>query len=417
MSELLTPATAILLPASSIAVYSIDSATLQAARDLEQDWRFARVEIYTQEGSVQAAIDNYKESSSPSLIIIQTETIDNTFTDQLAELAGLCDEGTSAIVVGPDNDVNLYRRLIDMGVSDYLVKPLETPVLAEVIAKSLIAKIGVTGSRLIAFIGAKGGVGASSLARASACGVSEILGQKTVLLDAAGGWSTLGVGFGFEPTASLAQAVRAAENDDETNLKRMLHKASEKLSVLATGIDAMFEASPDAEQFEKLIDMLMIRYPAVLIDLSQADDFLQKTVLTRANQIIVVATPTLSALRQARTLIQEVKDIRGGDEGSVELVINMQGLSSAHEVSKDDIQKALERLPAAIIPFDAKMFLGNENESRKLSDDKVARILIEKNLIPFLAKVLDLDAKVDKEAPVVKAGMLGGILGKLKNKS
>lgn len=418
MSEVENQATSILLPTSTVAVYAKDQKTLQAARDLVTDWRFARVNVQDEEGDVEDAIGAYQDVASPELIIIQTDTIDSSFTERLEVLAGNCSEGTSAIIIGPDNDVNLYRRLIDMGVSDYLVKPVSMQDLSKVVAKALIEKIGVTGSRLIAVLGAKGGVGASIVSEALACGISEIVGQKTMLLDTAGGWSTLSVGLGFEPSTTLTEAVRAAENNDEDSLKRMLHMVNDKLSVLATGGDVMLEPTVSAEQLEKLIDMLMIKYPVVVVDLSQSAEVLQKAVLSRANQILVTSTPTLPALRLARSLIHEIKEVRGGHDEDVSLIVNMQGQASANEVSKADIQKAMEFNVAAYLPYDPKMFLGNESESRKLTDDKAARALIQTTLLPVVKQSLSSEIPANDDGNGDDGGgFLGGMLGKLKTKS
>ena len=418
MSDAENQATHILLPSSTVAVYSKDQETLQAARDLENDWRFARVNVQDEEGDVEAAIEAYQDVSSPTLIIIQTDTIDESFTERLEVLAGNCQEGTSAIVIGPDNDVNLYRRLIDMGVSDYLVRPVSTEDLSTVIAKALVEKIGVTGSRLIAVVGAKGGVGASIISEALACSLSDIVGQKTILLDTSGGWSTLSVGLGFEPSTTLSEAVRAAENNDEDSLKRMLHMASDKLHVLATGGDVMLEPTVNAEQLESLLDMLMVKYPIVVADLSQSSEVLQKAVLTRANQILITATPTLPALRLARSLMHEIKEVRGGEDEDISLIINMQGQASGNEVSKADIQKAMEFPVAAYLPYDAKMFLGNESESRKLTDDKAARALIQNTLLPVVKKSLNTEMpENENDEAASDGGLLGSVLGKLKAKA
>ncbi len=236
------------------------------------------------------------------------------------------------------------------------------------------------------------------------------------MLDTAGGWSTMSVGLGFEPSTTLCEAVRAAENNDEDNLKRMLHHVSDKLSVLATGGDVMLEPTVTGAQLESLIDMLMVKYPVVIVDLSQSAEVLQKTVLTRASQILVTSTPTLPALRLARSLIQEVREVRGGEDDDVSLLINMQGQAAANEVSKNDIEKAMEFSVAAYLPYDAKMFLGNESESRKLTDDKDARALIEKTLLPVLSGFIanDVDGEADAQE---QGGLLGGLLGKLKAKS
>ncbi len=415
MSESDNQATSILLPSSKLAVYSKDPTTLEAAQGLEDDWRFARVRIAGEEGGVESAIQVYHEISSPDLIVIQTDTIDEGFTEKLGELAGHCDEGTSAIIIGPDNDVNLYRKLIDMGVSDYMVRPVSTEDLAEVVAKALIEKIGVTGSRLIALTGAKGGVGTTIIAEALACGVSDILGQKAMLLDTSGGWSTLGVGLGFEPSTTLDEAVRAAENNDEDSIKRMLHNVDERLQVLATGGDVMLEDTVTPEQFEALIDMLMVKCPTVIVDVSHSPAALQRCVITRANQIMVVSTPTLPALRLARSLIQEVRQVRGGDHGEVSLIINMQGQAASSEVSKNDIEKAMELSVAAYLPFDSKVFLNNESESKKLTEDKAARDIIDKHLLPLVRK--HLAAAESSEQPEEDGGFLDGILGKLKKKA
>lgn len=408
--------TSILLPESSIAVFSKDPETLESARALEGDWRFARVVVGVEEGSIGNAIASYEEFESPDLLIIQTDTIDEAFTAKLEELAGCCDEHTAAIIIGPVNDVYLYRRMIDMGISDYLVKPIAADVMAEVSAKTLIEKIGVKGSRLIAFIGAKGGVGTTLLCQAAACGVSSFLDQKTFLFDTCGGWSTLSVGIGFEPSTTMSEAARAADAQDEDSLKRMIFNVSDKLSVLASGGDVMLESNVTPAQLENMIDLFMMKYPVVFIDLSQSSQMLQKVVLARAHQIQVVSSQSLVSLRQCRSLIQEIKDLRGGEEAGIELLINMQGLATSEEVPKSDIESAMDLKVAAFVPFDAKLFQGNESESRKITDNKEGAVLVKSTLLPIVQKIVAADFDEEDEAGKEAKGLLGGFINKLTSK-
>lgn len=406
----------ILLPEASVAVYSRHKDTLEAARQITTDWRFARVKVAAQEGDVESAAAIFKQQASPDLVIVQTDTIDAAFTEHLEDLAGSCDESTSAIVVGPVNDVYLYRRLIDMGVSDYLVQPVQTKILCDVIAKALIEKKGATGSTLIGFMGAKGGVGTSALATASAWGAADILGHKTVLLDAAGGWSVLSVGLGFEPSTTLSSAARAAAGNDEDSLKRMLFKAGDKLSVLATGSDAMLGAAVEPSQLEVLIDMLMTKYPVVIVDLSQTPPDVQRAIASKANQVVVVSTPALPSLRLARSLVHELKDLRGKDDKGIELIINMQGKALSNEVPKKDIEKAMELKVSALISFEPKLFMGSESESKKLNADKSGELIIKMSLLPVLQKVLDGDVPYGDGQDTENKGFLGSLMGKLKAK-
>jgi len=407
---------AVLLPESSVAVFSKDKETLESARTLETDWRFARVVVGVEEGNIDSAIQSYQEFESPDLLIIQTDSMDEGFMAKLEELASHCDEDTAAIIVGPVNDVYLYRKMIDMGISDYLVKPIAADVMAEVCAKTLIEKIGVKGSRLIAFIGAKGGVGTSLLCQAAASCASEFLDQKTFLLDTCGGWSTLSVGLGFEPATTLVEAARASDAQDEDSLNRMIHTVSDKLSVLASGGDVMLDQSLSPEQLENMVDLLMVKYPVVFVDLSQSSQALQRVVLSRAHQINVVSSQSLVSLRQGRSLIQEIKDLRGGDGEGVELIINMQGLASAQEVPKKDIESAMDLKVSAFLPFDAKMFQGNESASRRITDDQDGASLIKKTILPILQNVITSGVVMNDDDDDEEKGFLGGLINKLSSK-
>lgn len=407
--------TNILLPTATVDLFLRDSETTQSAKSLQDDWRFARVAISVEEGDVETAIKSYQDTKSPSLIIIETDTTDESFTSRLEALAEFCDEGTSAIVIGPVNDVNLYRSLTSMGVSDYLVKPVPVESLSDIIAENLIDKLGASGSRLIAVMGAKGGVGTSALTQGLAWGLSETLDQKTFLMDAAGGWSSLSVGMGFEPASTLYEAVRAAGDKDEDTLGRMFFKANDKLDVLSVGSDTMLETSVQAPQYEELIDLMMIKYPVVIVDLSSAIPSLKRTVINRAHEIILVTTPTLSSLRSTRSLLQEIKLLKGGDLSPVDLVVNMQGIMPSKEVPKKDIADSLDMTPSAYIPFDSKLFVGAENEGKKLTRIKEGKNVVG-HMLPIAQKVLNQN---NMAVPSVQENdsLLDGIVRKFLKKN
>lgn len=414
MSETVQQATSILLPTATVAIFSQDSETVAAARVLVDDWRFARIQFQIEHGGVDKATQTYSNASSPEIVIVQTDAIDEAFVKKLETLGSQCSQGTSAIVIGPVNDVYLYRRMIDMGVSDYLVRPIKTDILADVIAKTIIESMGASESRLIAFVGAKGGVGTSALAQAAAWGASDILGQKTILIDSAGGWSTTGVGMGFEPSTTLAEAARAAANKDEDSIKRMLFRASDKLSVLASGGDDMLETPIEAGQLEELLTMLMMTYPVVVADLSHASESLKNAVLTRASQIHVVSTPTLTSLRLARSLIQEIKDRRGGKDAGIEMIVNMQGLAGKNEISKKDIEQAMEFKISSTLPFEPGLFMAIETQSKKIISDVKGAELVKKHILPLIQKIISHDGEVKESKD--KSGFLDNILGKTKKR-
>jgi pilus assembly protein CpaE len=157
----------------------------------------------------------------------------------------------------------------------------------------------------------------------------------------------------------------------------------------------------------------MNSYPVVIADLSGATPIVKKTILTRAHEIIVVSTPTLASLRSARSLMVEIKKLHGGIGDNMDLVINMSGMAPGKEVSKRDIKNALECEPQAVIPYDSKLFIGSENEGRKISTEKSGQDIIQK-LLPMIQKIVARDNSVVLEN--TDNSLLGGLLGKMKKK-
>lgn len=414
MNDSVNTATSVLLPAATVDFFLKDKETAEAARSLSDDWRFARVTVSVEEGNIESAIQAYEQAASPSLIIIETDTTDSSFVDRLGALSAHCDEGTAAIIIGPVNDVNLYRQLTSMGVSDYLVRPVPFDTLSEVVAGTLIEQIGASDSRLIGVVGAKGGVGATSMAQALALGISENLGQKTFMMDASGGWGSLSVGLGFEPLAKISEATRVAGNHDIDSLKRLLVKPNDKLCVLASGSDPMLERVAEPQEFEALIDLIMASYPMTVIDLSGAQPELKKTVIERAHELLLVTTPTLPSLRAARTLMHEIKVLHGGAMHGIELVLNMRGMVPGKEVPESDIKAALDHHISVSIDYDPKIFMSAEGEGKHISQIKGGEAVVNA-LLPLGQKMtngksVDGNIKSDNKSD----GLLGQVLNKFK---
>lgn len=409
--------TAVLLPGARVMLFTRDAESKEAFAAIEKDWRFARVALEVREGDIAAATAAFSQEASPDLVLIQTENTGDDFTAKLEALAGNCAEGTAAIVIGPVNDVNLYRKLVGMGVSDYLVRPLATEILANDIAATLLKKMGTGESRLIALMGAKGGVGTTVLAQGLAWGLAENLDQKTFLLDAAGGWSTLSVGMNFEPSTTLAEAVRAATEGNEDSFGRMMYKPTEQLTVLSSGGDVMLEDIVLPEKYEALLDHIMTTYPVVVVDLSGAPAALKRTVLARAHEIMLVTVPLLPAIRSARTLVQEIKQLRGTSDDAVHIIVNMAGLSKA-EVSKGQIEEGMDRKVSVQIDFDPGLFISTESEGRKLVADKkgAAAVGMLLSLVRRALNIADAAGASANENGESKGG-LGRFMSKLKAKS
>ncbi len=404
--------TSILLPAARVDFFTMDEGTAAHAERLKGDWRFARVQVQSERMDIEGIIAKYAQVESPALIIVETNDISDTFIQKLEGLAGVCAETTDAVIIGPENDVHLYRSLMEMGIKDYLVRPVSEEDMVKVVARTLVEKHGLSGSRLVTVIGSKGGVGTTAVAQALAWNISETLKQKTILFDMAGSAGSVGVSYGLEPTATLTEAARLGGEGSDDDLKRICQTATEQLTLLLCGGDMMMGEPQNPDAIEALVDRLMQKYPVVVLDLSHAPKNVQKRMLSRAAEIVLVTTPLLSALRNTRTLLGELKSLRRNTEG-VDLVVNMQGMAGGEEVPMKDLKDSLGMDPAAVIPWEPKIFVASEAAGKPAGQNNAAAEIMG-SLMALAAKA----AAVENKAPAPgkkesgSAGFLKKILGK-----
>ncbi len=170
---------------------------------------------------------------TPNVLVVETEGGRDAVLAELAHLANVCDPSTKVIVIGHVNDVVLYRELIRSGVSEYLVAPLGPLHIIEAIG-ALYAdpKAGQIG-RIFAFVGAKGGVGSSTIAHNVGWLFSRKLMIDTVITDLDLAFGTAGLNFNIDAAQGIAEALGQPERVDQTLLDRLLAKAGDRLSPLS----------------------------------------------------------------------------------------------------------------------------------------------------------------------------------------
>lgn len=382
--------TAILLPSARVDVFALDNGTAETAEKISADWRFVRVGLDIVRGGMDAALARYSQSASPELIIIETDDIGEGFIAQLGALASVCAEGTDAVIIGPTNDVHLYRSLVSLGVRDYLVRPVNPDDIVGVVARALIEKRGLSGSRLVPVIGSKGGVGATVVAQAIAWNISEVLKQKTMLFDMGGSGGTLGISFGVDPATTFADIVRIGTSGSDDDLKRVVQKKTENLSLLISGGDSLFSEPADADSVEVLLDRIMHTYPVVVADLSGASPAVRKRMITRAAHVVVVTSPHIVDLRNCRMLMTDIKHARSG-LGQVDLVLNNMAMPGAEGVPARDIHKVMELEPAAQIAYAPKIFMHAETSGKPVGENRAAQEVMT-SLLPIAAKAAGVQA-------------------------
>ena len=327
-------------------------AVVQAAT---ADRRLAKSHVSVHMGGATAAVAHYHESPTPNLIVIETSLPRAQMLAELDRLAQCCDAGTKVVVIGRTNDVVLYRELLKRGVSEYLIAPITPLQLIESLSNLYNNPDTDPVGNVIAFIGAKGGVGSSTVCHNTAWAMSEILKSNVIVADLDLAFGTTGLDFNQDPVQGIAEALQSPERLDEVLLDRLLTKCSEHLSIFAAPVvlDRDYEISADA--CDLVLDVVRQNVPYVAVDLPHIWTPWVKRVLLQADEIVITAVPDLANLRNAKNLIDLLKQNRAND-GPSHLVINMAKTPKRPEISAKEFAVALDIMPTQVIEFDAETF-------------------------------------------------------------
>jgi pilus assembly protein CpaE len=287
--------------------------------------------------------------------------------EQLEALSEYCDAGTKVIVAGRQNDISLYRDLMARGISDYLVLPFGVldfvAALSSLYNHDLAAPLG----RLIAVTGCKGGVGSSCIAHNLAWSIARDLDSAVILADLDLPFGTTGLDFNQDPPQGVAEAVFSPDRLDANLVDRLLSKCSEKLSLLAAPatVERVYDLQETA--FDALIDILRSTTPYVVLDIPHVWTGWSRRLLANADEALIVTSPELASLRNAKSLLDNLRAARRNDNAA-RIVLNGVGLLKRPEISVDDFTKAIEIEPAAVVPFEAKLFGTAANNGQMIAE-------------------------------------------------
>ncbi|WP_186417641.1 CtpF protein [Bosea sp. CS1GBMeth4] len=331
------------------------------------DRRMGKVQARVQMGGPAAAVEAFRAAPTPNVIVLETVSDPPALIAHLDALAESCDPGTKVVVIGHVNDIQLYRELIRRGVSDYLVAPFGIldllRTLSELYATAGSAALG----RSMAIVGAKGGVGASTVAHNVAWAIARDLLASTVIADLDIPFGTAGLDFNQDPPQGIADAVFAPDRLDANMLDRLLSRCSDNLALLAA--PAMLDRTIDLgeEAFDLLFDLLRASVPCIVLDVPHLWTGWARRALIGADEVAIVAAPELASLRNAKNLVDLLRAARPND-AIPRLILNQVGLPKRPEIEAGEFAKALGIEVLSAIPFDAQLFGTAANNGQMIAE-------------------------------------------------
>jgi pilus assembly protein CpaE len=353
-------------PRVSVQAFCETVETAAAVQSAAEDRRLGKAHLTVQMGGVVAAIDSYHTVPTPNVIILETQR-ESDILAGLDELATVCDAGTRVVVIGSVDDVAPYRELVRRGVSDYVIGPVVALDVVRSVCSLFSASEAVAVGRTIAVVGAKGGVGASTIAHNVAWAIARDLALDSVVIDLDLAFGTAGLDFNQDPLQGIANAVFSPERLDTAVMDRLLSKCTDHLSLLAAPatLDRVYDFG--AEAFDSIFDTLRMTTPCIVLDVPHQWSGWTKRALLGADEILIVAEPDLANLRNAKNMLNLLKSSRPNDRAPL-YCLNQVGLPKRPEIEAREFAKAIESQPIATIPFDSRLFGTAANNGQMIAE-------------------------------------------------
>jgi pilus assembly protein CpaE len=353
-------------PRVSVQAFCESVGTALAVRSASEDRRLGKAHLSVHMGGVAAAIETYHTQPTPNVIILETEEHSDILAG-LDELATVCDAGTRVVVIGSVNDAAPYRELVRRGVNDYVIGPVEPIDVVRSICSMFSATEAVNVGRIIAIVGAKGGVGASTVAHNVAWAIARDLALDSVVIDLDLAFGTAGLDYNKDPLQGIANAVFSAERPDTAFIDRLLAKCTDRLSLLAAPatLDRVYDFGEQA--FDAIFDTLRMTTPCIVLDIPHQWSGWTKRALVGADDILIVAEPDLANLRNTKNMLNMLKTARPNDRTPL-YCLNQVGMPKRPEINARGFTKTIETPPIAAIPFDSRMFGTAANNGQMIAE-------------------------------------------------
>jgi len=397
------------IPRISIHAFCETESVAKPIERAAEDRRMSKAHVRVAMGGLEGALGYYATSPTPNLIILESRAEPKELLHSLEQLAEVCDPSTKVVIVGHYNDVWLYRELLRFGISEYIVAPVSLADIIGNISQIFVNPESAPLGRTIAFVGAKGGVGSSTISHNVAWTMSTTFSSEVVVADLDLPFGTANMNFDQDPAQGIAEAVFSPERIDEVYLDRLLAQCAEHLSLLAapSTLDRVYDF--DADAFAQIIDTAQRSAPLLVLDVPHVWNGWTRNTLVEADEVVITATPELANLRNTKNLVDTLRKLRPNDKPP-HLIINQAGVPKRPEISPSDFTEPLGLTPLAIIPFEPQFFGNAANNGRMLAEMDAQHAIVK--TISEIAHIITGRSEIKTRA---KPG-LTGILNKLRAK-
>lgn len=304
-------------------------------------------------GNVDTAVATFAKARSPQLLIVDVSGVDDPIAS-IRELAEVCEPDIYVVVIGDRNDIVLYRDLKKMGISEYFLKPVVRDLFTRACHGILTPQRDqprLNTGKLIFILGARGGVGATTIATNIAWYLAETRRRHTMLLDLDMQGGDAALQLDAAPNNALREAFEHPERVDQLYLERGVKHVTERLDLLASLDTLSVPILPTEDAILALLEKPLVRYRFVIVDLPSSIAIRMTRLIHLPSTCLLVSNASLAAARDVARWREHL-----GPDSPERSTLHILNQTAAHGGLPDaDFIKGCGGAPDIIIPYDREM--------------------------------------------------------------
>jgi pilus assembly protein CpaE len=320
------------------------------------------------EGGIAAALEAPMPDAPTTIVDISSSP------DPITDIAMLSEVVRGRIVaLGPINDVAFYRSLASAGAADYMVIPPTDDMLVEALTPPVEKPTEEAESdscRVTAVIGARGGVGATTIALNIAWCLAHNLGQRTGLIDLDLHFGTCALSLDLLPGRGLRDALDNPERIDPLFIASAMVNESENLFILGGEEPLENKSELNTYAVDPLVGALKSNFSALVYDLPRTVAVYHPRLIQTSTEIIIVTDFSLSGMRDVLRLKSFVNDF--GSELDARIVA-VESKDKRGVLSQKDFEKGIEGQIDFVIPYDPALANNAANGGKAIVAQKAAK--------------------------------------------
>lgn len=386
-----------------------EEASLAAVRAAAQELGFTRTNIVS--GKVAEATEYLKQHASPEILLVEIGSPEQA-AKELDALANFVNPHTKVLATGKVDSIRFYHWLSDLGIEGYLLQPFTAAELKQAIAKGAIKRQAAADDKskvlhkVIAVIGARGGVGTTMVATNLAAVFAKDHQLNTALVDLDAHYGAVALALDLEPGRGLRDAFEKPDRVDALFLERVMVKPFPMLSALAAEepLTDSIQTQPNAG--EMILAALKEKFQVVVLDVPRQMNPLTRYFLAQAEHTVIVAESQITSLRDSLRIRDFVVDHLKRPEPM--LLLNRVGLSGSNELPPKEFAKNYGHAVTAQLAFSHEAIAASAEGTLMMNAPKLGAAL---GTLKKLAKSMIGDALEDEDDE--KSGGKS-LLGRLK---